>query len=101
VIGLETELAVSITELIDKGILDWLGLVEKLSFGPARILGIKKGTLGEGSDADIIVVNEKKEWVVTRNKFLSKSKNSSFIDKKLKGVVEVTLLRGEIAYQAK
>jgi dihydroorotase len=99
VIGLETELAVSITELVGKGILGWVDLVKKLALNPARILGINKGTLSVGSDADIILVSPQEEWLVKKEDFVSKSKNSAFLGKKLKGVVEYTIRAGEIIYK--
>ncbi len=98
-IGLETELAASITELVKTGLLDWRDLVQKLCLNPAKILGIDKGTLSVGSDADIIVVSPDKEWVVKKEGFLSKSKNSAFLGKKLTGVVEYTIYNGKIAYK--
>jgi len=100
VIGLETILAVAITELIGKKVLDWSQLVGKLSYNPAKILGIKKGTLSKGGDADIVIVSPDKEWVVKKEELLSKSKNSCFLGKKLKGMVEYTLCLGKIAYKA-
>lgn len=99
VIGLETELAVSITELVGKGILSWVDLVKKLALNPARILRINKGTLSLGSDADIILVSPQEEWLVKKEDFVSKSKNSAFLGKKLKGVVEYTIRAGEIIYK--
>lgn len=99
VIGLETELAVAITELVDAGLLDWRGLAEKLSLNPSRILGLKKGTLCVGQDADIIVISPDKEWVVKKEELLSKSRNSPFLGKTLKGVVEYTLCSGKVAYK--
>ena len=99
VIGLETELAVAATELIHTGLLDWLDLAKKMALNPARIIGINKGTLGVGRDADIVVVSPDKEWIVQKGKFASKSKNSAFLGKKLKGVVEYTICAGEIVYQ--
>jgi dihydroorotase len=100
VIGLETELAVSITELADSGLLSWSALVEKLAANPARILGINKGTLSAGADADIIIISPDKEWVVRKEEILSKSKNSAFIGKRLKGVVEYTICAGKVVYKA-
>ncbi|MFH1339291.1 MAG: dihydroorotase [Candidatus Omnitrophota bacterium] len=99
VIGLETELAASITELVKPGVLSWADLVQKLAANPARILGLDKGTLAVGKDADIIIVNPDKEWVVTRDCFVSKSKNSAFLGRKLNGVVEYTICDGKIAYK--
>ena len=99
VIGLETELAVAITELIHTGLLSWLDLVKKMALNPARALGINKGTLGIGCAADIIVVSPDKDWIVQKEKFVSRSKNSAFLGKKLQGVVEYTLCAGEIIYR--
>ena len=98
VIGLETELAVGITELIHPGILSWPELLFKMSVNPARILGLDRGTLTVGACADIVIVDAEKEWLVEKNQLVSKSKNSAFLNKKLKGVVEYTLLSGKITY---
>ncbi|MFH0855613.1 MAG: dihydroorotase [Candidatus Omnitrophota bacterium] len=95
VIGLETELSAAVTELIGNNLLNWTKLVEKMSLNPGRILGIGKGTLSVGADADILVVDPGKEWVVKREKFLSKSKNSPFLNRALKGFVEYTLCNGK------
>ena len=99
VIGLETTLAVSITELLFPGILSWAELVKKLAFNPAKILGIPKGTLGIGSDADLIVVSPGKEWNVQKTEFVSKSKNSAFLGKTLRGTVDYTICGGKIGYK--
>lgn len=98
-IGLETALAVTINELVVPGILSWSDLVRKMCLGPAQILGIDKGTLKIGSDADIIIISPDKEWVVKKEGFVSKSKNSAFIGKRLKGVVEYTIYKGNIIYK--
>ncbi len=100
-IGLESGLAVSITELIGQGVLDWPGLVRRLSFNPAVILGVDKGSLGIGKDADIIIVDPQHELLLSKETIVSKSKNSPFLGRKLKGVVEYTILGGRIAYENK
>ncbi len=97
-IGLETELAVSATELVHTGLLSWSGLVRKISSNPAKISGISKGSLSVGCDADIAIVSPEKEWIVKKKNLVSKSKNSAFLGKKLKGVVECTICKGEIVY---
>lgn len=96
VTGLETELAVGITELVGRHILDWPGLVKKMALNPAKILGINKGVLSVGAEADIIIVDPGQEWIVQKEYFLSKSKNSSFIGRKLKGIVEYTICQGKL-----
>lgn len=98
VIGLETELAVSISELVKPGILSWPELAEKLSLNPAKILGLDKGNLGAGSDADLVIVDPDKEWRLRKDDIVSQSKNSPFIGRKLSGAVEYTILNGGIAY---
>jgi dihydroorotase len=100
-IGLESGLAVCVQELIEKQILGWPELVGKISLGPARILGINKGSLAIGQEADITIVDPAKELVLTKENIVSKSKNSPFIGRRLKGVVEYTILAGKIAYEAK
>lgn len=98
-IGLETALAVAITELIDKGTLDWKALVRLMSQNPAKILNLDKGTLSEGKVADLIIVNPDKEWVVKKEEIVSKSKNCAFLGMKLKGIVEYTICNGKIVYR--
>ncbi len=100
VIGLETELAASITYLVQPGILSWADLVKKLSLNPSNILDIDKGALTPGKDADIIIVNPDESWIVKKEDFVSKSSNSAFIGAVLKGVVVATILGGKIVYKA-
>ncbi|MDD5128109.1 MAG: dihydroorotase [Candidatus Omnitrophica bacterium] len=99
VVGLETELAVSITELIDTEFMDWSSLFEKLSFNPARILGLDKGSLGQGRPADIVIISAEKAWLVRKNELISKSKNSAFLGRTLKGTVDYTICNGKIVYK--
>ncbi|MEK6714610.1 MAG: dihydroorotase [Candidatus Omnitrophota bacterium] len=98
VIGLETELSAAITELVGNRILDWAGIVRRMSLNPAKILGIDRGTLSEGAVADIVIVDPKKEWRVIKEEFVSKSRNCAFLGKKLKGVVEYTICAGKVVY---
>jgi dihydroorotase len=99
-IGLESGLAISIMELIDKKVLSWQELVGSISVNPARILGIAKGTLSIGADADIIIVDANKEFVLDKKSIVSKSKNSPFVGKTVKGLVEYTLCNGKIVYKS-
>lgn len=97
-IGLETALSLGITELVQKDILSFSQLIEKLSQNPARILGIEGGNLSAGARADIVIVDPEKEWLVERRGIVSKSKNSPFIGRRLKGVVEYTICSGKIMF---
>jgi len=98
-IGLETALSLAIMELVDKNILSWSGLVDRMSFAPSKILGLDSGTLSIGKEADLIVVDPKKTWKVTKANLHSKSKNTPFLGKELKGVVEYTICKGRIIYE--
>ena len=97
-VGLETLLAVSLTELVHKNILTWAELVKKITSNPAGILRVDKGTLAEGAVADIAIVDPDKEWVVKKETLCSKSKNSCFLGKKLKGCVQTTICARKIIY---
>ena len=99
VIGLETELAVSIGALVCPGILTWPELVKKLALNPAKILGLDKGSLSIGADADVIIVSPDSVWIVEKSGLISKSKNSAFLGRQLQGVVEYTICSGKIVYK--
>lgn len=99
-IGLETALSLAIMELIDKKILTWSDLVDRMALTPSKILGLNSGTLSIGSDGDVIVVNPKKTWKPTKENLHSKSKNTPFLGKELKGIVEYTVCNGNIIYSA-
>ena len=101
VTGLETECASLASEFIASDQMTWMELARLLSSGPARILGIDKGKLEAGRCADIVVVDPGREWVVTKAGFASKSNNSPFLGRKLKGAVECTICAGKIAYASK
>jgi len=91
----------TITELVKPGIIDLPKMVDKMSSAPARIFGLpNKGEIKLGLDADMVIVDFEKEWTVTKEGFVSKSKNSPFIGRKLKGVVEYTICAGKIVYRS-
>lgn len=98
VIGLETELAVSVSELIDANILSWSELIRKLSFNPAQIIKSQAGTLAVGRAADIAIISEQIRWTIQDKDFISKSRNSCFLGKTVRGKVDCTICRGEIVY---
>ncbi len=100
-IGLETSLGLTIKELVKPGIIDLPKMVDKMSTMPAKIVGFQsKGTIKEGMDADITIIDENKEWTVTEEGFVSKSKNSPFIGWKLVGQIEYTIYEGRIVYKS-
>lgn len=98
IVGLETSASLTHTELVLKGYLTPMQMVEKMSYNPARILGIDKGTIEVGKMADIVVFNPSKEYVIDVNDFASKGKNTPFNGYKVTGVVEYTICGGKIVY---
>lgn len=99
IIGFETALSASITNLIDKGHISYLDLVRLISYNPAKLLGIDRGVIEEGKIADITIFDPNKEYVYTKEMIVSKSKNTPFIGKKLKGEVKYTIVQGKIVYK--
>lgn len=99
IIGFETMLSASITNLIDKGHIDYLNLVRLTSYNPAKLLGIDRGSIEEGKVADITIFDPNKEYVYTKDMIVSKSKNTPFIGKKLKGEVRYTIFNGNVVYE--
>jgi dihydroorotase len=95
-IGLETALALSIMELVDKKFLTWPQLIEKMSLDPARIIGVDRGTLKEGKAADITIIDPDKKWTYLEKEIVSKSKNSPFINWQLKGRATHVIVGGHI-----
>ncbi|MCK5214034.1 MAG: dihydroorotase [Candidatus Omnitrophica bacterium] len=102
IIGLETALGLVITELVDKEVISAPQMVDRMAASPANIARLaNKGLIEEGKDADVVIIDPEIEWEVKAEEFVSKSRNSPFIGKKLKGCVEVTICGGRISYQRK
>lgn len=97
--GIETSLCLTYTGLVLTGILTPMQMVEKMSYNPAKIAGIDRGTLLPGRSADIIIVNVDDEIVIDRNNFISKGHNTPFDGYKVKGIVEYTIVGGKIVYK--
>jgi len=100
-IGLETCLGLAITELADKGYLSIPDLLRKLSSNPAKVVGLKPNSLSEGEVADLTIFDPEARWTVKKEKFLSKSKNSPFVGRKLKGKVLATIMDGRVTFRAR
>jgi dihydroorotase len=92
--GLETALSLSLG-LVHEGILTIVQLLEKMALNPAKILHMDKGTLRVGSDADVVIVDEKREFRVEPEHFISKGKNTPFAGWVLKGMPVVTICKGK------
>jgi dihydroorotase len=96
--GLETSLALSL-RLVEEKILSLPELIEKMTTNAAQILRIPKGTLADGADADITVIDPDREWTVDRGQFRSRGKNSPFHNWTLKGKTVLTIVGGVIRFR--
>ena len=101
IIGFETALSCEIMNLVDTGDISYLDLVKLTSYNPAKLLKIDRGTIEVGKIADITIFNPDEKYIYTKDKIVSKSKNSPFIGKELKGKVKYTIVNGNIVYQEK
>lgn len=100
IVGLETSASLTYTELVDKGILTPMQMAEKMSYNPARILGLSdKGSISEGKTADIVIFDPNAEYVIDKNTFFSKGKNTPFHGRKVKGEVVRTIVAGRTVYE--
>jgi dihydroorotase len=97
IIGLQTSVPLALA-LFRKGYIDEARLVELLSTNPAKILGVKGGSLSIGVDADIAVIDPEHQFALHKNDIVSKSKNSPFIGTKLQGKSLLTICGGRITH---
>lgn len=98
-VGLETSLAVSLTALYHSGKMSLADVLGKMTVEPARILGLEKGRLYIGSDADVVIFDPNEEWTVDPEQFASKGRNTPFGGCRLKGRVKYTIVGGNVIYQ--
>ena len=96
--GIETLLPLAL-ELFHNDSLKLNKIIAPITSNPAKILGIDKGSLQIGRDADLCVVDINKPWVVNKDELLSKSKNTPIEDRKLQGQIIKTFIKGEIAFE--
>ena len=96
-VGLETALPLAL-KLVTEGIVSLPELVEKLTAQPSQILGVQKGTLSPGSEADITIIDPSQDYTVDASTFKSKSKNSPFDGWDVRGKVFSTLVKGQVIY---
>lgn len=98
--GLETSFAIMNTYLVEPKHIKLSKGIEKMTIGPAKILGIKKGTLSKGADADISIFDMKKEWVFdSKKQTYSKGKNCIFNGLKLTGKCKIAIVGGVVKYK--
>lgn len=96
IVGSETAVPLTVTYLLDKGHITPMQMAAKMSYNPAKVLGIDKGDISVGKIADIVIINPDKEYIIDVNEFKSKGKNTPFGGMTVKGYVEHTIVAGEI-----
>lgn len=98
--GNQTMLPILLTEGVHKRGLSLVSLVRMTSYNPSQIFGLfpHKGNLAPGADADIVIIDPNKEWILEKEMLFSKHKLSPFIGNSFVGMVEKTFLRGRLVY---
>lgn len=100
IVGLETAAALTYTHMVKTGQMTLMQMAEKMSYHPARVLGIPKGVVEVGSAADLVIFDASADWVIDPDKFRSKGKNTPFAGRTVTGKVLATIVDGEIAYDS-
>ncbi len=100
IIGLETAAALAYTELVLGGYLTPMQMAERMSFRPAQVLGLDKGSIEPGKPADIVIFDPEKTYEIHAADFASKSRNTPFHGRRVTGAVRATIAGGEVIYQS-
>ena len=98
IVGLETALPLSLA-LVRDGVITPSRLIDAMSYQPARIIGIDRGTFNPGAVADVTIIDADTAWRVTPENFRSKSKNTPFAGWDVKGFAEKTIVAGEVVFE--
>ncbi|MBI4418683.1 MAG: dihydroorotase [Ignavibacteriales bacterium] len=96
IVGLETAVGLSVTELVEQRFLSWPQLIEKLSVNPRKILGVPPVRIAPGELANLTFIDPDVEWIINPSEFHSKSKNSPFSGRRLKGKALGILNNGKV-----
>lgn len=101
IVGLETAACLTYSELVLGGYLTPMQMAEKMSYNPAKIIGIDKGDIEPGKVADIVIFDPDETYVIDKNTFFSKGRNTPFDGRKVTGKVRMTLVNGQVVYEDK
>ena len=99
IVGLETAACLTYSELVLGGYLTPMQMAEKMSYNPARIVGIDKGDIQPGKKADVVIFDPNETYKIDKNTFASKGRNTPFDGRKVTGRVKVTICDGNIVYE--
>lgn len=97
IVGLETSLGLGVTNLVRKGHLSIMKLIEKMTINPANLYNLDSGCIKEGKIADLVIFNPNEKYIVSE--FASKSSNSPFIGETLYGKIKYTICRGKVVFE--
>jgi dihydroorotase len=100
IVGLETAFGLAVRELVEPGLLGLPDLIARMTSIPARVFGLPGGTLAVGAPADVMVLDPARRWVVRREALHSRSSNSPFLGEELVGRAEVTIVGGQVVFEA-
>ena len=98
IVGLETLIPITVQALIEPGHLSWPEAIRKLTVEPAKLLGIPKGTLRPGADADVTIIDPSTPWTIDPSKFHSKSRNTPYGGWPVRGRAHTVIVSGEVRY---
>jgi len=99
IIGLETALALVVTELVTPGVIAFATLVDRMSCRPAKLFHLQGGTLRAGSVADVTVFDPARQWQVDPSSFLSKGRNTPYAGRRLTGRAVYTIVGGHVVHR--
>ena len=97
-VGLETAVGIIMTDIVSEGVIDIATMIDRMSCGPARAFGLSGGTLSEGALGDVTVIDPDLSWTVDPNAFRSKSQNTPFTGRELKGAPNRTIVGGRTVW---
>jgi len=98
IIGLECALPLYIKALVEPGQIDWMKLIDLMSFRPAQIIKSQKGTLRDGADADMTIIDPNRKWTIDARQFKSKSRNCPFEGWQATGRAVATIVGGDVKW---
>ena len=99
IVGLETAACLTYTELVAKGYLTPMQMAAKMSYNPAKVIGIDKGDIAPGKVADIVIFGPNESYTIDKNEFKSMGKNTPFHGYQVTGRVRMTLTGGKVVYE--
>ena len=99
IVGLETAACLTYSELVLGGYLTSMQMAEKMSYNPARIIGIDKGDIQPGKKADVVLFDPNETYRIDKNTFASKGRNTPFDGREVTGRVKLTICDGNIVYE--